>query len=163
MRLFIGILLSEEMQGTLIETLHALKKKGVSGSYATASNLHLTLAFIGEADSASAVKAAMQTVRCKPFRLSLTELTAFGDVLCVGAKGSQGLFAAEREIKTALDQAGIAYDKKKFVPHITLVRRMAGDWRQIQAPRQAMMVKRISLLKSEEKNGRRVYTEIFSI
>jgi 2'-5' RNA ligase len=42
MRLFIAILLSEEMKKSVTGTMHELKKAGVRGSYVPAQNLHLT-------------------------------------------------------------------------------------------------------------------------
>ncbi len=163
MRLFIAICLSEELQAVRIRTMHNLKQQGVTGSYVTAANLHLTLAFLGDNAEASAVKAVMRGLRYKPFRLSLSDFGAFGDTLWIGAKGSQGLTAVVKDIRAALDGAGIAYDRQKFVPHVTLVRHMKGNWRQTAAPRCEMSIGRISLMKSEEKNGKRIYTEIFSI
>ena len=161
MRLFVAITLSDEMKKTVTGTLHSLKKAGVKGSYVPSQNLHLTLAFIGEVKDSSAVKEALQTVKLKPFRLSLSEMGTFGDLLWVGLKGNQGLSAAVKDVRGALDAAGIDYDKKKFVPHITIIRKMNGSWKSVPAPKCEMMVKKISLMKSEVKDGKRVYTEIF--
>ncbi len=163
MRLFIAIRLSDEMQSELVSTMHLLKKAGVKGSYVPKQNLHLTMAFIGETKGAAGVKEALQKVKYKPFRLSLSEMGAFGDLLWTGVKGNQGISAAVRDIRSALDAAGIEYDRKKFVPHITLIRKMTGKWQSVQAPKCEMMVKSISLMKSEEKDGKRIYTELFCI
>ncbi len=163
MRLFIAVRLSDEMQSALTETMHLLKKAGVKGSYVPKQNLHLTLAFLGETKDAQAVKEAMQQVKYKPFRLSFSELGSFGDLLWAGLKGNQGLSSAVKELRTVLDAAGIDYDKKKFVPHITLIRKMTGKWQAVPAPKGDMTVKRISLMKSEVKDGKRVYTELFSV
>ncbi len=160
MRLFIALQLSDEMKTSITGTLHELKKAGVRGSYVPAQNLHLTLAFIGEADDASAAKAALQTVEFKPFRLALSDLGTFGDLLWVGLKGNQGLSALAKSVRDALDAAGVAYDRKKFAPHITLVRKAAGRWQQVPAPKGEMMVKKVSLMKSELRDGKRVYKEI---
>jgi 2'-5' RNA ligase len=163
MRLFVAITLSDEMKKTVTGTLHALKKAGVKGNYVPAQNLHLTLAFIGETKDSTAVKEALQTVKWKSFRLSLAEMGTFGDLLWVGLKGNQGLSAAVQEVRGALDAAGIAYDKKKFAPHITIIRKMSGNWKSLPAPKGEMMVKKISLMKSEVRDGKRVYTEIFAV
>ena len=163
MRLFVAIQLSDEMKTALTGTLHELKKAGVRGSYVPMQNLHLTLAFIGEVKDAAAVKEALGTVTFKPFRLSLSEMGTFGDLLWAGIKGNQGLSAAVKDVRAALDAAGIGFDQKKFNPHITLIRRMSGNWKMVPAPKGDMMVKKISLMKSEVKDGRRVYTEVFSI
>ena len=143
--------------------MHELKKLGVRGSYVPADNLHLTLAFIGETTQTEAIKEALATINSKPFRLSLSEMGSFGDTVWIGAKGNQGLADIARSVREALDQAEIEYDRKKFIPHITLIRRASGNWQKVQAPKADMMVRSISLMKSEVKDNRRVYTEIFSI
>lgn len=162
MRLFIAVQLSDEMKASVTGTMHELKKAGVKGSYVPSQNLHLTLAFIGETKEAEAIKAAMQTISFKPFRLTLSEMGTFGDLLWVGLKGNQGLSALVRAVRGALDATGISYDDKKFVPHITVVRNMSGNYRQTAPPSGEMMVKKISLMKSDLKDGKRVYTELFS-
>ncbi len=163
MRLFVAAVLSDEMKSSVAGTLHALKKAGVKGNYVPLQNLHLTLAFIGDVKDASAVREALQTVKVKPFRLSLSDMGTFGDLLWVGLKGNQGMSGAVKDVCRALDEAGISYDRKKFVPHITVIRNMGGNWKQVSAPKGEMMVKKISLMKSEVKDGKRVYTEIFSV
>ena len=59
MRLFIAIMLSDDMKKSVIGTMHELKKADVHGSYVPAQNLHVTLAFIGETRDAAPVKAAI--------------------------------------------------------------------------------------------------------
>ena len=48
MRLFLAILLSDEMKDALIHTQNRWYDAGVRGNYTAEENLHLTLAFIGE-------------------------------------------------------------------------------------------------------------------
>lgn len=162
MRLFVAIQLSEEMKKTLTGTLHDLKKKGVAGNYVPLQNLHLTLAFIGETDQPGAVRDALREISIKPFRLTLGELGNFGDLLWAGMKGNQGLSGAAKAVRDALDAAGIEYDRKKFTPHITLIRKASGNWKGVPAPKGEMMVKKISLMKSSMKNGKPVYAEVES-
>ena len=163
MRLFIAVNLSDEIKKTVTASLHDLKKAGVSGSYVPASNLHLTLAFIGEWRNPDEVKEALLQVSFKPFRLSFSGWGNFGDLLYIDVKGNQGLSAAVKAVRTALECAGIKYDGKKFVPHITLIRKLSGSFKKVSPPKGDMTAKRISLMKSEEKNGKRIYTELFSI
>ena len=163
MRLFIAIQLSDEMKKSVISTMHELKKAGVKGSYVPAQNLHVTLAFIGESRDAASVKEAMQTLADKPFRMSFAEMGVFGNLLWIGIKGNQGLNKLARHVGEALDAAEIPYDHKKFVPHVTIIRKMGGPWKKVPAPKGEMMVKKVSLMKSDLKDGKRVYSEIFSI
>ena len=159
-RLFVAIQLSEDMKKAVTTSLHDMKKLGVKGNYVPTANLHLTLAFIGETKEVEAAKAAVAGISIKPFRLTLSELGTFGDLLYVGVKGNQGLTGAARAVREALDAAGLPYDDKKFVPHITLIRKAAGNWKAAAAPKGEMMVKKISLMKSSQKDGKQVYTEL---
>ena len=160
MRLFIAIPLSDEMKSAVTGTMHEMKKAGVKGSYVPTRNLHLTLAFIGEMKEAASVSEALQSVSFKPFRLAFSELGSFGDLLYVGLKGNQGLSGAVKNVREALDAAGIPYDRKKFVPHVTIIRNAAGNFKSVKAPSGEMTVKGFSLMKSELKDGKRLYTEI---
>ena len=164
MRLFVAIRLSDSMQKELVRLMHDMKQAGISGSYAAASNLHMTLCFIGETDKVQEVKAALKEVSFQPVRVTLTELGNFDKLLWVGAKSNQKLQMAARAVREAMEKTGIPYDKEKFVPHITIVRNSAG-WKkqQFSLPKADMTASRISLMKSEQKNGKTVYTEIFGI
>ncbi len=88
MRLFVAIRLSDEMKKDITGTMHALKQLGVKGSYVPTDNLHLTLAFIGETKEPEKVKEALAGIAVKPFRLTLSEMGNFGDLLWIGAKGN---------------------------------------------------------------------------
>ena len=162
-RLFVAIPLSEEMRKAVTASLHDMKQKGIKGSFVPTQNLHLTLAFIGETHEVQKTKDALSAVSVKPFRLALSELGCFGDLLYDGVKGNQGLNQTARSVRDALDAAGLPYDKKKFEPHITLIRKLGGNWKTLAPPKGEMMVKTVSLMKSEEKNGKRVYTELLRI
>ena len=160
MRMFVAIQLSDEMKSAIAGTMHELKKAGVRGNYVPSQNLHLTLAFIGETKDLEAVRAALRTVSFKPFRLSLSDLGTFGDLLWAGVKGNQGLSAAARDVRAALNEAGIAFSADKFVPHITIVRNMSGNYKKVSSPRGEMIVRKISIMRSEQKDGKRIYTEL---
>ena len=162
MRLFVAVQLSEELKKSITGTLHDLKQKGVKGNYVPAKNLHLTLAFIGETDDPDQVKEALKGISYKPFKLALSEMGNFGNLLWVGMKGNQGLSAAAKSVRDALDAAGIPYDKKAFTPHITIIRKSSGNWKQVPPPRGQMMVKSISLMKTTFKDGKPVYSEVCS-
>ena len=164
MRLFIAIRLSDEVKKAILGTMHDLKAKGIKGSYTAGGNLHLTLAFIGETRDKGEIIKAMDRVAFTPFKLSVRELGTFGDILWAGVKGNQGLKGLARDVRAQLDAAGIQYDRKEFVPHITLVRRMGGTLpKGFPGPKADMMVSGISLMKSENRNGKTVYTEIYKV
>ena len=162
MRLFVAIPLSDEMKKSITSLLHEMKQKGIKGNYVPLQNLHLTLAFIGETDDPGRVKDALKNIQIKPFKLSFSEMGTFGDLLWAGIKGNQGLSAAAKTVRDALDAAGVKYEHDKFEPHITIIRKVSGNWKQIPAPKGEMMVKKISLMKTTFKDGKPVYSEVTS-
>ena len=161
MRLFVAIQLSDEMKKALVACMHDLKKQGVEGNYVPAQNLHLTLAFIGEYDDSAKVKRVIESVPLPQFRLSLSEKGNFGNLLWAGVKGNQKLKTYVKELRGALRAAGIPFEEDKFVPHITLIRKTAAKKAyQAHLPKAEMTVKKVSLMKSEMKNGKMVYREM---
>ena len=95
------------------------------------------------------------------FRLSLSEKGNFGNILWAGVKGNQKLKAYVKELRSALDEEGIPYDRSSFVPHITLIRKASAKKPyQVRLGKAVMTVKRASLMKSEQKNGKVVYQEL---
>lgn len=161
MRLFIAVTLSEEIQKELVRCMHDLKKQGVEGNYIPARNLHMTLAFIGEYDDPAKVKEVIKTVPLPDLRLSISDSGKFGNVLWAGVKGNQKLKTYVKDLRSALAANGIPCEKEKFVPHITLIRRIsARKSYQIRVPKLEMAVRKVSLMKSEQKDGKTVYKEL---
>lgn len=161
MRLFIAIQLSDPMKKALVNMMHELKKQGVEGNYVPAQNLHMTLAFIGEYDDPARIKEVISRVPVPEFRMSLSDRGNFGNILWAGVKGNQKLKAYVKDLRSALDAEGIPYDRDKFVPHITLIRKYTAKRSyKVSMPKAEMMVKRASLMKSEQKDGKPVYKEL---
>ena len=78
-----------------------------------------------------------------------------------GVGGNQKLKAYVKDLRSALDVEGIPYDRDKFVPHITLIRKYTAKRSyKVSMPKAEMMVKKASLMKSEQKNGKAVYKEV---
>ncbi len=163
MRLFVAIELSDEMKKAAVQILHTLKKNKVTGNYTPVQNLHVTLCFIGEVSDSKPIEEALSTVTFKPFKLGFTEIGNFGDLIHIGTRGGQGINNLAASIRKTFDEAGIEYDKKKFVPHITLIRKASGKIGKVEIPGADMMVKKVSVMKSDRVNGKMVYTEIFHI
>ena len=161
MRLFIAIRLSDEMKKALVTCMHDLKKQGVEGNYVPAQNLHMTLAFLGAYDDPAKVKEVIRKVPLPEFRLALSEKGNFGNILWAGVKGNQKLKTYVKDLRAALAAEGIPFDKEKFVPHITLIRKVSAKKSyQVHLPKADMTVKKASLMRSEQKNGKMVYKEL---
>ena len=161
MRLFIAIQLSDEMKKALVGYMHDLKKQGVEGNYVPAQNLHMTLAFIGEYDNPGQIKEILRSLPLPEFRLSLSEKGNFGNILWAGVEGNQKLAAYVKALRAALSAEEVPCDTDKFIPHITLIRKASAK-KPIQTPlpKADMMVKKASLMKSEQKNGKVSYREL---
>ena len=163
MRLFIAIKLNDEMLDALTEVQGSLRLLGAGGNFTKEENLHLTLAFIGEYPDPDAVLDALEAVSFRPFELKLSAYGNFGDLWWVGIDGSAALEAVVRRIRRALADAGIPFDRKRFVPHITILRKASLGRSTLPAldiPHAQMTARRISLMRSDcGKNGM-IYTEV---
>ena len=74
--------------------------------------------------------------------------------------------AISRRLRRALAEAGIPFDKKKFSPHMTIIRRANGRLSEEAADEIAacggasMTVDHISLMRSDRGKYGMVYTEL---
>lgn len=167
MRLFIAIKVSDPMKEALIHTQNSIYDHGIRGNYTREENLHLTLAFIGEYPDPRPVMDALENVSFAPFELELQGMSGFGDLWWAGIKDTASLTAVVGRLRRALDDTGIPFDRKRFSPHITLIRKADGRMPEIEIPKAAMTVSALSLMRSdrgkpEEPFGRKrmIYTEI---
>ena len=163
MRLFIAILLSEEMKKALTDAQQAMVDRGIRGRYSPEENLHLTLAFIGDYPDAQPVLDALNMVSFRPFDLSLEGIGCFGDLWWAGLKDSLPLAAVARRVRRALAESEIPFDRKRFSPHITLIRRASKDAAGIRVAPVGMRVQRLSLMRSDRGRNGMLYTELGTV
>ena len=175
MRLFIAILLDEEIKSSLYDNIIRLKQTAKGGTFTEKENLHLTVNFIGEtkrlAEVTEAMHRALDHSEAESFTLSISGLGRFkreeGDIYWVGLSKENMLQRIQRELVKELKEAGFYdIDDREYKPHLTLGRRIkvdkAFDSKAFEAgiePLQ-MKVERISLMKSERVEGKLTYTEI---
>jgi len=160
MRLFIAINLSEPMKTALVNAQNEMYDRGVRGNYTPEENLHLTLAFIGEVPDAEPVLEALSSVSFAPFELCLEGMGCFGDLRWAGMRKSLPLAMLARKIRHALAEGGIPFDRKRFSPHITLLRRARGDMPGIRLDGASMTVDAVSLMRSDRGKSGMIYTEL---
>ena len=162
MRLFLAVNFREELSAALEETQALLKRRGLRGRYAPPENLHLTLAFLGEYPDPDRVLEVMDTVDFTPFPLFLEGFGRFGDLWWAGLAKSEPLNALVRRLRRALAENGIPFDRKRFSPHITLVRKGVFDGKPpaVEVPRAEMTVDRFSLMRSDRGKRGMIYTEL---
>lgn len=166
MRLFIGIHLSKSQRRAIARAQADLKRQGVTGRFTPEENLHLTLAFLGECDSNQRDTAVhvLKKMRFASFHLKLSQSGRFGDTIWAAPDSQPKLVELAGRLRQALERAGIAYDRKPFRPHITMLRRTksAAPF-DVHLDRADGVVTRIALIQSElGANGPR-YTDIFTV
>ena len=160
MRLFIAIKLNSEIRNALTDVQKHLIRRGIRGNYTNTDNLHITLAFIGEYDEPDFVTEVISEVPFSPFPISLSAPGHFGDLWWVGISDNVELASYVKRLHQALSEAGIPFDKKKFSPHITLIRKAIGTLPAVSVPKTTMSVDHISLMRSERGPKGMIYTEI---
>ena len=159
MRLFIALEPTPEFRDALAELQERLKAAGVEGRYLIPSNLHLTLAFIGEwQEDISQILPIVE----KPFTITLSHLGVFtgAKVLWAGVEPSGELDALAEHVREELDERKIPYDHQGFYPHITLARKPVLPSEDalvsVQVPRASMIVREVCLYQSlHEAEGMR--------
>ena len=133
MRVFIALQLPIPVKDELIRIQDTFKRNRRRGNLTTPQNLHLTLAFIGEADSAvlDRLEGVLETLDFSPLTLTLEHLGAFnrkeGTVWWVGLKSNPSLTTLQRTLIDGLREAQVPFDPKPFRPHITLEQLRPGQ------------------------------------
>lgn len=130
MRLFAAIAFDEATKRRLAGYYNELRAAGITGNFTSENNIHLTLKFIGEVDSnhlikvTDAIQRAVSTV--SHFDISSTEIGYFlsrGEkTVWLGMEG-QNLNAVAKSVDMCLYAKGFEPERRKFTPHITIVRR----------------------------------------
>jgi 2'-5' RNA ligase len=122
MRLFTAITIPETVALRL-----SLLQSGVPGArWQRREQLHLTLRFIGEVDGRVTrdINDMLTGIHVPAFDLKLKGVGEFGHdkphALWAGIEPNDALLHLQRKIERAVLQAGIAPDKQKFKPHVTL-------------------------------------------
>ena len=164
MRLFIAIQFPERVKNALLYLQQDMKDCGMKGNYTKEENLHLTLAFIGEYKDPEAVMDALDGIDLEPFYIEHEGFGNYGDLYWAGIKESTELKNTVKRIRHVLADNGIPFDKKKFSPHITVLRKASftgnPDSFKIYVPDEKMKVDSISLMRSDRGKSGMIYTEI---
>ncbi len=136
-RLFVGLELDPQLIGDIADA-----RGGVESAHWQRDNqLHLTLAFIGDASRKAKreIEDALARIRFEPFEMTLSGVGMFGKpkqpkVLWAGVENKYPLMHLHEKIAAAMDQIDVEIDRRKFKPHVTLARfrrgasARVGDW-----------------------------------
>jgi 2'-5' RNA ligase len=138
-----------------------------SGRTVPIAKVHLTLAFLGEVETAriaAAVEAA-RGVRLAPFAFALDRVGSFrgARVAWAGcASTPEPLAALAAALAGCLGAAGFALEDRPYAPHATLARRIAHPVAAAPIEPIPWAVDGFSLVRSETGTGRYAVLEAFA-
>lgn len=129
LRLFVALRPPAPVRDRLLTLMH-----GIPGArWQADEQLHLTLRFIGEVDERTAedVAAALGGLRAPAPAVALAGVGRFGDrrrgwTLWAGLTPHDALGALHRKVDQACVRAGLAPERRAYLPHITLARLPRG-------------------------------------
>lgn len=160
MRLFIAVLLSEEVAAVLSRAAEEVKRLGGRGSFVPPDNYHLTLCFLGETDREEEICRILRQTPLPPITLEPDRLDRFcrsgGDVLIARLKANKALAGYQRRLAGALREAGFALEDRPYTPHLTLARRLrflgelpGAEWGEAGS----MRIEGVSLMQTTFREG----------
>lgn len=171
MRLFIAINFPDALKDNLAALATAVKTGASRGHFTERDQFHLTLAFIGESAAVTELKGILDALPRHAFSLTVGGAGSFrrasGELLWLGISPSPELSALEKALSTALRGGGFPVEERPFRPHVTLCRsfvpRHGFDAKTLLSlfPPATLRVHRVSLMQSERKKGKLVYTELY--
>ena len=124
-RVFFGLELPEELRERI-----AMISGGIERArFVPADSLHITLRFIGEVDEPTAhdIAQAADDVRFEPVAVTLIGAGHFESrnrvsTVWLGVEPSAELIRLRQRIEASLVRAGLAPERRKFKPHVTVAR-----------------------------------------
>jgi len=169
MRLFVAINFTDETRDRLVGLCEKLRGISSRGRFTLPENLHITLIFIGECNAAhtDSIKTVMDRIVYAPFELEIDRLGCFkrngGDIWWAGIRENKMLNELYKSLTSELRNHRIAFDDKKFNPHITLGREVSIKSQPRQIEPFTEKVAKIELMKSERIAGKLTYTSIHEV
>ena len=166
MRLFIAIQLSEEAKQQIEDVKTVFCWQNIQGNYVPKENLHITLAFIGEYGDPDRVMELLEEISFQPFEISFSEVCCSDKTWWADVENCPELESLARQIRHTLADAEIPYDKKKFNPHVTFLRKpdySHGRIAHIDVEAVSMEVSCFSLMQSTQGKNSMIYTELGSV
>ncbi len=169
MRVFIAIQLPSPIIDELLRLQDTFRRNRRRGNLTSPQNLHLTLAFIGDVDSAvlERVDEVLEQVEIPELTLTLDHVGSFdrkdGVLWWVGLKPDPRLMAFQRQLIDKLRDANVPYDPKPFRPHLTLVRHYAPASEPVMLPRVQPLTftsHAVTLMRSHRVQDELVYTPL---
>lgn len=134
-RVFAALLLPHDVCDALARDAKAFARFDPLARFSRSTNLHLTLAFVGEVSSQDArrLSAALRPLSSlTPRGITIGRIGTFDRqrILYAGLSPAESLEPVVEEVRNTIVRLGLPLDNKPFRAHITLAR----DWRRGHPP-----------------------------
>jgi RNA 2',3'-cyclic 3'-phosphodiesterase len=129
-RLFVALEIPSEIRNALAVFVKELRGIAPQAKWVRAENLHVTLKFLGETESArvAVMEGALGSIRAaQPVTMEFRGLGFFPNekrprVFWVRMESSANLKALAEEIDSSMHELGFPLEDRPFTPHLTLAR-----------------------------------------
>jgi 2'-5' RNA ligase len=174
-RLFVALNIPEELKEKIIVLRNSVIPNPFYYKWETPDKIHLTLKFIGEIEDnlVKEIEAGLVFISgYKPFNCILNKFGFFFSrgkpvILWLGFIINEEIFDLVRELNERLVQFGIEQEKRKFKPHLTLMRikknldkNFIYSFENCKLPEIKFTADSVSLIKSELHPDKSKYTKI---
>ena len=177
MRTFIGADFNRDIKDSIAGIQHIVRENSERGRFKYVGNFHLTLKFLGEVQQTKAgdIGRSLKGIASKhqKIHLNIDKIGYFdgkGSIhaLWLGFSGElDKLGAMYSDIEEEMHRLGMKKEIKAYTPHITIAQDLVlkipfeklkekVDFKSFKA----VEIREISLIKSEEAEGKRIYTPI---
>lgn len=134
-RVFAALLLPHDVCDTLARDAKAFARYDRLARFTPSTNLHLTLAFVGDVttDEAYRLSAAIRPLATlTPRDITIARVGTFDRhrILYAGLTPAESLDPVVNEVRNTITRLGLPMDRKPFRAHITIAR----DWRRGHPP-----------------------------
>ena len=171
MRLFIAVLLNDQVKLSLQKMQEQLRSQATRGSFTRPENFHLTMAFLGETSETKlpVLHRIIGDINFPPFEFSLKHTGCFKhggkELWWAGVDPNEPnlsyLKSIHGQLIRLLEKEGFPVDKRPFKAHITLGREIRHtEPIGLDCPEIVVRVDRVSLMKSERIDGGVRYEEM---
>jgi 2'-5' RNA ligase len=130
MRLFVGIgvqvAVSQRLANAARSLLPSGSTDGIRIRWTPASNMHITLSFLGQVDPGrlEQIQQGLAAIRAARLRLEMSGISVIPNagILLASVKPTAALLTLAERISLAMQGCGIQRERRPFQPHITLAR-----------------------------------------
>lgn len=174
-RLFVALNIPQNIKEEIIRLRNRIITNPLDYKWEGPDKLHLTLKFIGEVDENLVEKTQEEISFINEYKAFNCSLSKFGffysgkepKILWLGLNIDEKIFGLVERLNEELVKFGIERERKKFKPHLTLMRvrkkldkNFINNFESCKLPVTKFLADSISLVKSELLSSGSKYTEI---